>query len=264
MVPNFSPEQALNRKRAIVLETEERALRREKKHREWNALRMHLSYDDAATGVPCRACGQPVIDHLGDWPVTLERTTEEQIAYESAAAALQAAHPDCHEGRWAASGSRTLHCTLCCPPPPFSPAALNDLRQVLQGISAAAPEALDTWALRLSCDHRVEHASPYTQQNWTALTIRCPKCRVIRGVLTSTRIREAIGRGETDEDRRQRAADRAREAVVNAEALAELARQKLAALERGDGADWGREDRLSRRRDGHRVRSRGAELGLRS
>lgn len=226
-------ERAAKRRRTAALQAEAQAFRHEEKRRQWHEQRMYLTREEAAAGTLCRGCGLPVIDNLGSWPPLMHLTDEERIEHDAAEAAYRAAHPDCESHRWSMSGSRQTHCGLCCPPIPFSPETLDQVRRILDRIPANRDRELDTWALLLTCDHRLERTQHHTNSYWSASTVHCPDCDVTRGIVTTERITDAEARSRVAEDRRKAAVDRARRAVSKAEQQAEAARQKLAVLEAG-------------------------------
>lgn len=118
--------------RRTTLAAEEDAPRRELKRREWDANGTQLTRDEIEAGVACRGCGQPSIDALGDWPPLMKLTEDEKREYDAAQADFAARHKDCHSHSWSVSGSRTLHCGYCCPPPPLSERQLERLGTLLR------------------------------------------------------------------------------------------------------------------------------------
>lgn len=224
-------QRAAKRRHTVALQAEAQALRHEEKRRQWHEQGMYLTWEEAAAGAPCRGCGLPVIDHLGNWPPLMHLTEQERIEYDAAESAYQAAHPDCQSHRWSMNGSRQAHCGLCCPPIPFSPETLEEIRRILDRVPANRDHELDTWALTLTCDHRIERTQHHTNSYWSASTVHCPNCDVTRGIVTAERITDAEARSRVAEERRKAAIDRARRNVVKAEEQAEAARQKLTALQ---------------------------------
>ncbi|WP_285039149.1 hypothetical protein [Plantibacter sp. lyk4-40-MEA-4] len=115
-------------------------------------LRMYLTFEEMMAGVPCRACGPQIIDGRGTWPGLFERSQEDVYAHEAATAAFITAHSDCHEGSCTVQGSRTMHCVLCCPPPPMSPQVSRDLAAAFRTVREPVSDELDWWELLLTCD----------------------------------------------------------------------------------------------------------------
>lgn len=108
-------QRATARRRSAALAAEEDALRQERKRQEWDDNGTPLTRDEMEAGVPCRGCGQPIIDGLGDWPPLMKLTEQEKREYDAAQADFAARHKDCRGYRWSMSGSRALHCGYCCP-----------------------------------------------------------------------------------------------------------------------------------------------------
>lgn len=228
-------ERALKRRRTEALKAEKQALRHEAKRREWAEQGMYLTREEARAGALCRGCGLPVVDNLGSWPPLMHLTDDERTEYDAAQAVYRRAHPDCGSYGWSISGSRARHCGLCCPPVPFSDEALEQVRRILESIPADRDRELDTWALLLTCDHRIERTQHHRHQHWSSgPTVHCPDCDVTRGIVTSERITTAATRARDAENRRKAAVDRARREVAKAEAQAKAARKKLAELEAGE------------------------------
>lgn len=64
-------ERAANRQLTNALKEEAGAHRDEAKRREWREKETYLTREQAAAGEPCRGCGLPVVDNLGNWPGTM-------------------------------------------------------------------------------------------------------------------------------------------------------------------------------------------------
>ncbi len=60
---------------------------------------MYLTREQAAAGDPCRGCGLPAIDNLGNWPGTMYLTPEQKIEYDADQAKYKEMHPDCDAHR---------------------------------------------------------------------------------------------------------------------------------------------------------------------
>jgi hypothetical protein len=227
---------ALKRRRTEALKAEAQALRHEAKRREWDEQGMYLTREEARAGALCRGCGLPIVDNRGSWPPLMHLTGEERAEYDAAQAAYRVAHPDCGSYGWSISGSRARHCGLCCPPVPFSDETLEQVRRILESIPADRDRdrELDTWALLLTCEHRIERTQHYTHRHWSSgPTAHCPDCDLTRGIVSSERITTAATRARDAENRRKAAVDRARREVAKAEAQAKAARKKLDELEAG-------------------------------
>jgi hypothetical protein len=195
---------ALNRRRKAALQAEERAIREEEKRREWEANGAYLSWDELKDGVPCRGCGLPVVDGLGNWPALLKMTDEQRAEYEAAERDFKERHADCHSHRWSVDGSRTTHCGFCCPPPPLSKGQIEKIAGILASFRPKDPAELDTWRLTLTCDHVIEKAQHHSNTYWSGSVDNCPECQQIRGIVTTERtqskpIRDAEQRRTADE-----------------------------------------------------------------
>jgi hypothetical protein len=92
-----------------------------------------LSRAEFEAGKPCPACGQPYRDGRELPGAELQRTPEQQAAYEREHAGVRARHPDCEDGWFGVAGSRTLHCNRCCPPPPLSKRQAGRISALLFG-----------------------------------------------------------------------------------------------------------------------------------
>lgn len=225
---------AERRRTSVALTEEARYHRREAKHREWVEHGMHLTREQASAGEPCRGCGLPVIDNLGDWPPTMHLTPEERIEHETADAQFRGLHPDCDAHRWSMSGSRATHCGLCCPPVPLSQEQVEHLGRLLAGVPEHHEDELDTWQRILTCGHRVERQVHHTNQSPSFSTEWCPACEQTRGVVTSEQTIEAGARAAESTRKRDEEIARAERDVARAEKVTVEARKKLAELRAGD------------------------------
>lgn len=77
-----------------------------------------LTWEQFEAGMPCLACGR----------VWDDRGCELDPEVEAAFAAAHAGG-----GRHTLAGSETVHCLSCCPPPPLSPAQIDQLVLLLRG-----------------------------------------------------------------------------------------------------------------------------------
>lgn len=177
-------QRATARRRSAALAAEQDALRQESKRQEWDANGTRLTRDEMEAGVPCRGCGQPIIDGLGDWPPLMKLTEQEKREYDAAQADFAARHKDCRGHRWSLSGSRALHCGYCCPPPPLSERQLERLSSLLRA-SRPDPAELRTWRLTLTCDHVIDVQQHKSHGQWTTNARHCPTCDQTREVVTA-------------------------------------------------------------------------------
>ncbi|MGN6330319.1 MAG: hypothetical protein ACTHOD_01550 [Motilibacteraceae bacterium] len=177
-------QRAAARRRSAALAAEEYALRNEHKRQEWDANGTRLTRAEMEAGVPCRGCGRPIIDGLGDWPPLMKLTEQEKREYDAAQADFAARHRDCRGHRWSMSGSRALHCGYCCPPPPLSERQLERLSTLLRASRPDSAE-LRTWRLTLTCDHVIDVQQHKSHAEWTTNVRHCPTCKQTRGVVTA-------------------------------------------------------------------------------
>src|SRR5262249_37436141 len=63
---------------ALAAEAEDR--RQEDKRQRWEAEGVYLTWEEFEADVPCRGCGQPWVDGLGDWPALIHLTAEKRVA----------------------------------------------------------------------------------------------------------------------------------------------------------------------------------------
>lgn len=225
-------ERAAKGQMANALKEEERAHRNEAKRREWEENGMYLTHEQAAAGKPCRGCGLPVIDNLGDWPGTMHLTPEQKTEYDADQARYTEMHADCHAHRWSMSGSRATHCGYCCPPIPIS----REQYEYIQRIFANSPrreEELDVWERTLTCGHVVQQSVHHTNQHPSFSTAWCSSCEMTRGVVTSTKTVEAATRMADAKRKRDDELFRAERELKKAEKIAREARARLAALKAG-------------------------------
>ncbi|QYF74391.1 hypothetical protein [Cryobacterium sp. PAMC25264] len=212
-----------------ALKEEARAHRDEAKRREWREKGMYLTREQAAAGEPCRGCGLPVIDNLGDWPGTMYLTDEQRVIYDSDQALYRRMHSTCDAHRWSMAGSRATHCGYCCPPLPLSPEQNESIQRILAGL-VRREEELDNWERTLTCGHMVEQSVHHTNREPSFATQWCPKCEITRGVVSSAKsidaaARIAVARGMRDENivRAERELKKAERAAAEAsKRLAEL------------------------------------------
>ena len=221
---------AAKRRLNEALKAERRAHRHEAQRRRWADEGMYLTREEAEAGEPCRGCGLPVIDALGNWPGTSYMSDDERTAYDTAEARFSKMHPDCDSHRWSMAGSRATHCGSCCPPLPIPERHLEDLRRFLESLPPRREDDLVIWARTLTCGHIVEVSVHYSHSGPSLSTERCPQCDLTRGVVTSEKVITEASRAA--EARRQRAEEvaRAEREVAKAEKAARAAKRKLDAL----------------------------------
>ncbi|MBK4347672.1 hypothetical protein [Lacisediminihabitans changchengi] len=219
---------AEKRRMMNALKEEARAHRDEARRIEWREKGMHLTREQAAAGEPCRGCGLPVIDNLGDWGGTMYLTPEQRSDYDAEQAKYRKMHPNCDAHRWSMQGSRATHCGYCCPPLPMSREQSEHIGRLLASFPERREEELDIWERILTCGHKVEQSVHHTNQSPSFSTARCPGCEMTRGVVNSVKIVEAAARmAEVMRKRDDRVARAERELKKAEKAVAE-AREKLA------------------------------------
>lgn len=185
---------AANRRRKGALEAEADAVRNEQQRRQWAEQGMHLTRAELEAGVPCPGCGLPIIDGQGDRPPLMKLTDEERTEHEHAEEDFKARHPGCRSHRWSMSGSRTIHCGFCCPPPPLSERQIQDISTILASAARPDPAELDTWRLTLTCEHTINKTQHHMTTNWSASTVHCPECEQTRGVVISEKMPASAAR----------------------------------------------------------------------
>jgi Skp family chaperone for outer membrane proteins len=179
---------AANRRRANALRAEAQARRIEARRNEWNEQGTQLTRVELGAGVKCRGCGLAIIDGLGDRPPLVQLTSDERREYEASEADFGNRHRECRSHRWSLSGSRTIHCGYCCPPPPMSEQQLQKVRAIMTMTGPPDLAQLDTWRLTLTCDHVIDKTQHHTNTYWSASTVCCPQCQETRGIVTSEKL----------------------------------------------------------------------------
>ncbi|GAA4127940.1 hypothetical protein [Actinomadura keratinilytica] len=137
-----------------------------------------LTWEAYVAGEPCPGCGLPYRDgEPWDFKGTMYFTEEERARYDAEEARFKKAHGDCRSHRHSVSGSLTMHCGKCCPPPPLSPRQIEKIGRLLG--TPKQPHELMRWRLRLYCGHVVEEQAHYTHKTlhsaFTGST-SCPEC----------------------------------------------------------------------------------------
>ncbi|GLZ16426.1 hypothetical protein Acsp04_66610 [Actinomadura sp. NBRC 104425] len=137
-----------------------------------------LTWEAYVAGEPCPGCGLPYRDEEPwDFKGTMYFTEEERARYDAEQARFKKAHGDCRSHRHSVSGSLTMHCGKCCPPPPLPPRQIGEIGRLLG--TPKQPHELMRWRLRLYCGHVVEKQAHYTHKTlhsaFTGST-SCPEC----------------------------------------------------------------------------------------
>jgi len=228
---------ATNRRRHAAVLAEEEDARQTRMRQEWVANGTYLSRAELEARVPCRGCGQPIIDGLGQWPPLMKLDDEQQRDYEAADAAFKSRHPDCHSARWSMAGSRTTHCSFCCPPPPLSERQIQKIKAILTSSPRPDPADLDTWTLTLTCDHVVEETQHSSNRSWYRSVEHCPTCDRTRGVVTAERLLNGGVQQVAEHHQAQEELTQARQERDRLHSEAEAARKMVSRLERQFRAD---------------------------
>ncbi|MFE6025630.1 hypothetical protein [Streptomyces niveus] len=174
-------------RRSEALQTEEDDRRVEERRQQWRQKGMYLSPGELAAGHPCRSCGEPFRDGLGSWPPLLQMTPEERTEHDATKAEYTKRHAECRAVHWTVRGSRTQHCSVCCPPPPMGEEQTKAIAKIL---FSPMPEKrhLDDWDLTLTCDHTVRHTQHRDHQRYSTAVVACPTCGTRRGVVGAVHI----------------------------------------------------------------------------
>ncbi|WP_319446903.1 MULTISPECIES: hypothetical protein [unclassified Mycobacterium] len=137
-----------------------------------------LTYDQYSAGAPCPGCGLPYVDaEPFDFKGTMNLSDVGRLRYDAEQSRYKADHGSCGSHRHGVSGSLTMHCGKCCPPPPMSPAQRERIRALMS--HPTAPHDLMIWRLRLYCGHtldRTAHRSHTTVQSAFTGATRCLEC----------------------------------------------------------------------------------------
>ena len=120
MADDQRAQRALLRARQEALAAEEDDRRLEERRQRWLREGMHLTSAEVAAGEPCRGCGEPLLDGIGDWYPLNQLSPADQAEYDRAEARFLERHRACRSHRWSLSGHRVTHCGYCCPPTPLS------------------------------------------------------------------------------------------------------------------------------------------------
>jgi hypothetical protein len=137
-----------------------------------------LTFEQYSSGVPCLGCGRPYVDaEPFDFEGTLNLSDVDRLRYDTEESHFKAAHTPCQSHRHSISGSLTMHCGKCCPPPPMSPAQRERIASLISTPTAAHELAI--WRLRLYCGHTAErtaHRSRRTVHSAFGGAVRCVEC----------------------------------------------------------------------------------------
>jgi len=228
---------ATDRRRHGAVLAEDEAARQTRKRRQWLANGTYLSRGELEARVPCRGCGQSIIDGLGEWLPLMKLDDEQRGDYEAADAAFKSRHLECHASRWSMAGSRTIHCSFCCPPPPLSEGQIQQLSAILLSSRPPDPAGLDTWTLTLTCDHVVEKSQHRSNRTWPRSVEECPTCDYTRGVVAAERVLDGRVQHVEEHDKAQEELTHARQEHDRLHNEAEAARRKVSRLERQFRAD---------------------------
>ncbi|MEZ0064313.1 hypothetical protein ABIA32_000291 [Streptacidiphilus sp. MAP12-20] len=245
----LTEEQRLQRaaKRALraALDAEAEDQRKRERRDLWQREGMCLSWEEYVAGEPCRGCGEPVSDGLGNWWPTLKLSEPERLEYEEAQRAFRERHSECNSAQWGIDGSRVAHCCFCCPPPPIGPRQLERL----SALAASWPSAeerkkdLDTWDMTLRCNHVVPFIQHREHTYVSTRVLDCPECGERRGVLSSERIGPAYNEDGLERERAAAEHERLKSELALAEA-------KLTRQQKSAGAAQSRIDELRRQLSG--------------
>jgi hypothetical protein len=210
-------QKALVRARRAAEAAEEEDRRTEERRQQWQRQGTYMSWAEIEAGEPCRGCGQPLLDAMGDWPPLLKLTPEQRAEHDRADTAFREQHAGCRAGRWSMSGHRTSHCFFCCPMPPLTSRQIEQVAQIFSSARARADD-LDAWELTLTCDHVVRHTQHRDNgDRCTTAVTDCTACARRCGVVTARHV-------GTADDKSGRAA-RVRLAAELAEARLQLDKQ---------------------------------------
>ncbi|MCX6401817.1 MAG: hypothetical protein NTX33_18040 [Propionibacteriales bacterium] len=138
-----------------------------------------LGWEAYVAGEPCPGCHRPYRDDV-PWVFrgTMHFTDDERARYDAEEARYKANHGGCRAHWHGVSGSLTMHCGKCCPPPPMSPSQIESISKILE--SKTPEHDLMRWRLRLFCGHVVERRAHYTHKTVQAAFSEraCPECNL--------------------------------------------------------------------------------------
>lgn len=81
-------QRAMLRARRAAEAAEEEDRRTEERRQQWLREGTYMTWDEIEAGEPCRGCGQPLLDGMGDWPPLL--TEVERLRSESSGPGIPA------------------------------------------------------------------------------------------------------------------------------------------------------------------------------
>ena len=212
------------RRAAEAAEAEDRRLG--ERRRQWQCDGAYLSRAELEAGEPCRGCGQPLLDGLGDWYPLNQLTPEQRAEYDQADALFRERHHDCRSHRWSISGHRTTHCGYCCPPPPLSDRQIEQIARILSSADMRTQDQ-DAWDLTLTCGHIVRRTQHRDHARYATGVTGCPACGTRRGVVTAQRT------GPADDQNGQESRDRLAADLKAAQAKLDRQRKAIMSTERG-------------------------------
>lgn len=220
-------QRAATRGQQAALAAEQEDRRNSERRDRWvREGKRRLTWEEFEAEEPCRGCGKPWRDGLGDWSPLAKMGEEERREYEAAEARFREEHPKCGSTRWGISGSRVSHCSECCPPPPLSPEMVKKLLGFFTSLPSAEErkEDLDAWDLTLTCDHVAQHIQHREHDHVSARVVDCSECGERRGVVQSVRVGPAYSDDAIQAERA--AADQERLAGELAAAQEKLQREE--------------------------------------
>src|SRR5579863_2206865 len=130
--------------RAGRVSCERDARRMRGQRRRWEEEGTRLTRAEFEAGVPCRGCGEPWLDGLGDWPPLLKMTQEQRADHDREEERYRARHGECRAHSETVAGNRTRHRGYCCPPPPLSVEQVERLQQLMRSWPISNPASLMT------------------------------------------------------------------------------------------------------------------------
>lgn len=98
---------ALLRARRAAEAAEEDDRRLEERRQQWQRDGAYMSRAELEAGEPCRGCGQPLLDGLGDWYPLNQLTPGQGAEYDQVDALFRERHRDCRSHRWSEGFSLT-------------------------------------------------------------------------------------------------------------------------------------------------------------
>jgi hypothetical protein len=173
------------RRAAEAAEADDRRV--EGRRLQWQREGVYMTRAKIEAGEPCRGCGQPLLDGLGDRGPLSNLTPDQRAACDRAEELYRERHRDCRSHRWSLGGHRALHCGYCCPMPPLPAEQARRAAQVLSSVRTR-PEGLDAWDLMLTCGHtvrRAQHRDHGDRHSWQVT--ECAQCGQRRGVVSAQR-----------------------------------------------------------------------------